>query len=206
MSEHNGAGFERLADWVEGRLSEEEAREIEERVAAAGDETRADVEWLRAFARAGEEISLEAPPQEVRDELVRRFEAWAEGQRPPGFLERLVATLTFDGGLQPAFGVRSAGTSEERQLVYGTNAADIVLNIRPRGGRLDLDGQIFPADEAEPGPFGVQLLDEGGTEVAVSAADDLGEFAFESVAPGTYQILASNERVEILILPVELSR
>ena len=46
---------------------------------------------------------------------MRRFEAYAEERRGPGFLERLVAGLTFDSGLQPAFGMRSAG-ARDRQM------------------------------------------------------------------------------------------
>jgi hypothetical protein len=196
--------FERLADWVEGRLSEEEARAVEEHV-AADEATLAVVGWLRAFARVSENTILDVPPQEARDELVRRFDAYAEGRRTPGFLQRLIANLSFDGGLQPAFGVRSGGSQEaaQRQLIYTTDAAEIALNIRPRDGRLDLDGQVFPADASDPASFSVQLL-SGADEVSFTATGELGEFGFESVAPGAYQVLVSSGRIEILIPPVEL--
>lgn len=204
--ESNEISFERLADWLEGRLSEEEAEAVAEQVARTDEATRAQLEWLRAFARVNEEVVLDAPPQEVRDELIRRFDAYAEDRRTPSLLQRLVATLSFDSGLQPAFGVRSAaGHDEQRQLVYTTDAADIALNVRPRSsnGHLDLDGQVFPADDADPASFSVQLL-SGADEVGLTTTDELGEFAFESVSPGAYQILVSGERVEILISSVEL--
>ncbi len=51
MPEPNAVGFGRLLDWVEGRLSEEEARVVEEQVAASSSATREDADWLRAFAR-----------------------------------------------------------------------------------------------------------------------------------------------------------
>lgn len=205
MREPRDIEFERLADWVEGRLPEEEARAVEKRVAEAGEPVRAEVEWLRAFARMSEDTVLASPPPEVHEDLLRRFEGYAREKRRPGILERLVATLSFDGGLQPAFGVRSARAQEsQRQLVYSTDAADIALNVSPRGGLLDLDGQVFPTGEDETVPFSVQLLDDRGAEVGVTATDELGEFAFEAVAPGTYQILLGNGRVEILILPVDL--
>lgn len=207
MPEREEISFERLADWVEGRLSEEEAKAVEEQVAAAGEATHAEVEWLRAFARASEDTVLDALPPEVREELTRRFDDYAEGRRPPGLLERLVASLSFDSGLQPAFGgVRSAGSREvQRQLIYATDAAEIALNVRPRprDGRLDLDGQVFPADDTAPASFSVQLL-SGTDEVGITTTDELGEFGFESVMPDTYQILVSSDRVEILISPIEL--
>ena len=78
--------FSQLADWVEGRLSEEEARVVEEQVAIADAATLADVAWLRKFVRATEDGVLESPPPEVRSTLVARFEAHAEGRRTPGLL------------------------------------------------------------------------------------------------------------------------
>jgi hypothetical protein len=207
MSKRTEISFERLADWVEGRLSEEEARAVEEQVAVAGEATRTEVQWLRAFTRVSGDTVLDVPPPEVREELIRRFDAYAEGRRSPGFLQRLVANLSFDSGLQPAFGVRSAGSQEaaQRHLIYTTDAAEIALNIRrrPRDGHLDLDGQVFPADNTDPASFSVQLL-SGVDEVGLTTTDELGEYSFESVSPGTYQILMSSDRVEILISPVEL--
>jgi hypothetical protein len=206
MTGRNEIDFGRLADWAEGRLTGEEVRIVEEQLVAADEATRAEAEWLRAFARAGEEVVFEEPPVEVREELIRRFNAFSEGRREPNLVERLVARLSFDGGLQPAFGVRSAGSGEgQRQLVYSTEAADIALNVRPRprNGHLDLEGQVFPSGDADPASFSVQLL-SGATEVGITATDELGEFAFESIPPGAYQVLVSGERVEILISPVQL--
>jgi hypothetical protein len=196
--------FETLADWAEGRLPEEEAGAVEQRLAEADEATRADAEWLRAFSRASKDVILEDPPAGQRAELAKIFEAYAEGRRQPGFLKRFTATLSFGGGLRPVAGVRSAG-GEQGQLIYTTEAADVALNVRrrPGNGKLDLDGQVFPNHEAEPEAFGVQIL-RGTDEVGTTATDELGEFAFEGVAPGAYQILVSSAEVEILISSVEL--
>jgi hypothetical protein len=206
MADRREIDFERLVDWAEGGLPEEEARAVEEQLAVAGEATRAEAEWLRAFARVGEKVVFEEPPAEVREELIRRFDAFSGGRREPNLVERLVARLSFDGGAQPALGVRSAGEGGgQRQLVYSTDAADITLSVRPRprNGRLDLEGQVFPSGDADPATFSVQLL-SGTTEVGMTTADELGEFAFEAVPPGAYQVLVSGERVEILISPVQL--
>ncbi len=207
MAESQDVEFTRLLDWVEGRLSEGEARAVEEQVAAADSATRADVAWLRAFERISEETVIASPPPEVREELIERFEAYAEGKQHPGLLQRLVATLAFDSNLRPALGLRAAAVPEsQRQLVYSTDAADIALHIRPhpRDGLFELNGQIFPVSSADSGTFGVQLL-EGASEVATTATNDLGEFAFEAVSPGVFDVLASNERVEIRIPQVALN-
>jgi hypothetical protein len=199
--------FARLMDWVEGRLSEQEARAVEEWVAAAGGATQADVAWLRAFVRVSEDTVIASPPARVRDALIDRFDAYAEGKLHPGLLQRLVAKLTFDSTLQPAPGLRAARAQEaQRQLVYSTDVADVAMIVRPRAsdGLLDLYGQILTLDGAGSNIFGVQLL-EGSSEVAITATNDLGEFTFEAVSPGVYEVLAGSDRAEIRIPAVELN-
>jgi hypothetical protein len=194
--------FSQLVDWVEGRLPEKEARAVEKQMVVADSMTLADVAWLRKFARATEDSALESPPPEVRSELIARFKSHAEGQRPPGLLTRVVATLTFDDGLRPAMGARSVGAQgTRRQLVYSADALDVALNILPRARdkKLDLNG-----NNAELGSFGVQLL-QSETELAITATDDLGGFALESIPPGVYELILSSERVEVSIKPVELN-
>jgi hypothetical protein len=199
--------FARLVDWVEGRLPEKEARAVEEQVAVADNATLADVAWLRKFVRATEDSVLEAPPPEVRSTLIARFRAHGEGRRTPGLLKRVVATLTFDGGLRPAVGVRSAGTQGARkQLVYSADDLDVALNFLPRARdkNFDLDGQVLPRNDVELGSFSVHLL-QSESELGITATDDLGAFAFESIPSGVYEIIFSTDRVEVSIAPVELN-
>jgi anti-sigma factor RsiW len=200
--------FSQLVDWVEGRLSDEEAREVEEQVAVADAATLADVAWVRRFVRATEGRILESPPPEVRSTLIARFKARAGGRRTPGLLKLLVATLTFDGGLRPAVGARAAGTqAARRQLVYSAEALDVALNIlqRARDKNVDLDGQVLPREEdMEPGSFSVQLL-QSESELGITATDEVGTFAFECIPSGVYEIILSTERVEVSIAPVNLN-
>jgi hypothetical protein len=199
--------FSQLVDWVEGRLPQKEAQAVEEQVAVADAATLADVAWLRRFVKATEDSVLESLPPEVRSTLIARFRAHAEGRRTPGLLERVVATLTFDGGLRPAVGVRSAGAQgARRQLVYSADDLDVALNFLPRARdkNFDLDGQVLPRDDVELGSFSVQLL-QSETELGITATDDLGAFAFESIPSGVYEIILSTDRVEVSIAPVELN-
>jgi hypothetical protein len=139
--------------------------------------------------------------------LISRFRAHAEGRRTPGLLKRVVATLTLDGGLRPAVGVRSAGTQgARRQLVYSADDLDVALNFLPRARdkNFDLDGQVLPRDDVELGSFSVQLL-QSESELGITATDDLGAFAFESIPSGVYEIILSTDRVEVSIAPVELN-
>jgi hypothetical protein len=199
--------FSQLVEWAEGRLPEKEARAVEEQVTVADGATLADVAWLRKFLRASEDNILESPPPEVRSTLIDHYKAHAEGRRTPGLLKRVVATLTFDGGLRPVVGVRSAGAQgARRQLVYSADALDVALNVLPRARdkNFDLDGQVLPRDDVELGSFSVQLL-QSETELGITATDELGAFAFESIPSGVYEIILCTEQVEVSIAPVELN-
>ncbi len=102
--------FARLVDWVEGRVSEREARILEKQVASNAT-MHDNVTWLRAFALISEATVIASPPSEVRDILVDRFEEYAVGKRSSGWLKRVVATLSFDSNLQPAHRNRSGNSS-----------------------------------------------------------------------------------------------
>lgn len=198
--------FARLVDWLEGRLSEDEARSVEEQIADADNATLADIAWLRKFGRATGGAALESPPAAVRNALVSRFEAYAQSRRIPGLLERVLATLTFDSNLQPAVGARSVGAQAgRRQLIYSTDVLDIALNYWPhaRDKNLVLEGQILPRDDVELGAFSVQLLRDEN-ELAITATDELGGFAFDSIPPGMYTAILSTDRIEVSISAIDL--
>lgn len=205
MSKPRKPSFEEVLDWIEGRLTPEEAERTADLVAADA-QARAEAEWLRNFIEVSEETVLDSPPPGVREELSRRFEGLAEERRQPGLLHRLFATLTFEGGAEPAFGVRSVGSPEaQRHFVYSTELADVSFSVRPRrGGGFDLMGQVLPnGEDIEPDEFGVHLIRDVGVSEMV-LADDLGEFSFENAPEGTYEMVLTTEHYEILIPPFQL--
>jgi hypothetical protein len=198
--------FARLVEWVDGRLTEDEARIVEEALARADSATLADVAWLRRFREAADSAIVESPPQELRVALVETFEAHAEGRRRPGLVERMLAGLVFDSNLQPAAGLRAIGARQSRrQLIYHADKFDLAINLLARGSdnNLDLDGQVLPREDGGPVLFSVQLLREG-RELALTVTDDLGSFAFQDVTPGGYELVLSAETVEVSVLPVEV--
>ncbi len=202
--------FARLADWIDGRLLDEEARTVEKEVDQAGPETQAQAAWLRAFAEARDHVTLDSPPPEVRRRLLAVFEERADEAQEdhrPSALRRLMASLTFDSGLSTAMaGVRGAAVrGARRQLVYSTDIADVVLNItlRDRGDNLNVEGQILPNDGLEFDSFGIRLM-RAAAEVRAASTDDLGEFSFRDLPPGAYELLLSAEGVEIIASPVDL--
>jgi hypothetical protein len=200
--------FERLLDWVEGRLSPAEAQLVEQQVACAGAAVQTQVQWLRAFVKLGDQIIFTAPPPSVRAHLIQQFHEYAQTRRQPRFFQRLVAALTFDNARQPAaLGVRAGRNDFARQFVFSTHVADVALNVQPRlhEPKLDLIGQILPRDEdLILDAFAIQLLRDE-REVAITMADELGEFMLEGLDPSSYQVLLSTDDLEIDLSIVDLT-
>ena len=205
MFDENQDRFSRLADSLEGRLPPEEAAGFEKE---SHDSSDPDAAWLRAFLTVSERTVIETPPPELHGSVLDLFESHTR-RVGSGVARSLKAALTFDSGFQAAFGVRSAGATSARRLIFETEAADVALSFNPRpgGGGWNLDGQVLPraplereADDEPP----VARLTGGGTPGYTARIDELGEFIVEGVEPGRYDISVSLENIEVLLPTVEL--
>ena len=78
MSENRLMTFERLLDWIEGRLPEEEAAAISRLVSEAGASAQDTVAWIRAFTGFSENTVLAEPPGDLRERLEHTFERYHE--------------------------------------------------------------------------------------------------------------------------------
>ena len=204
MNESNKSHFSELLDWLEGKLLPDDARAVAERLQDADAATQADLDWLRLFLQARQSVHFASPPSGVRETLKQRFAAYAEAQEPPGPFQRWLATLTFDSRAQPVTaGLRSAQLAQEgqqRQFIYTTKAAEIALTVQSilPDKNFNVTGQIFPLGDTPTYTFSIQLLREAG-EVALAAADELGEFSFADLPAGEYDMVVSAGQYEVVI-------
>lgn len=207
MNESNRFHFSELLDWLEGRLPPDEAQAMAERLETADAATQADLDWLRLFLEARRSIKLSSPPPAVRETLKRRFADHTEARQPPGLFQRLLAALTFDSRTQLAtFGLRSATEEgQQRQVIYTTEAAEIALTIHSTLPEkiFHVTGQIFPITDAPGTAFSIQLLRDA-SEVALTAADELGEFTFANLPAGEYDLIASAGQYEVVIPSIRI--
>ena len=204
MNESNAPRFSELLDWLEGRLPSDKARDVAERLQTADAATQSDLDWLRLFQQARQSVQFASPPPRVRETLIQRF---AEARQPPGLFQRLPANLTFDSHAQlVTAGLRSvSGEGQKRQLIYTTEAAEIALTVRsilPEQNYIVV-GQIFPMGDTSTHTFSIQLLRDA-RQVALAAADELGEFTFADLPAGEYEIVASAEHYEMVIPSLHL--
>ena len=149
------------------------------RIAASRSEERVDCSLQRARGGSAAAWALDTHRS---DADVRRWFATGDGRKVSGRARDTQATRVLRGAL------------------------DVALNLLPRARdkKLDLNGQVLSHSDAELGSFSVQLL-QSETERAITATDDLGGFAIESIPPGVYELVLSSERVEVSIKPVELN-
>jgi hypothetical protein len=152
------------------------------------------VERLRGtFALLADDQSV-APPDHVRNRALRlmRRPAAAPG---PGLLARLRAVLAFDSlAAAPPAGVRGEA-ARLRQLLFRAGSFDVDMQVLPQGGRLRLLGQVLARSGATP--TGEALLSQGARPLASVELDELGEFSFDELLPGTYSLLIRTPDAEI---------
>lgn len=205
MPEPNDLTFARLLDWLEGRLSEEETEMINQQIATADAETQATVAWLRAFLEMSASTILVSPPPEVHQKLLDQFATYAQHRRPPSLFQQLVAALSFDSGAQlSTAGIRAVGAHAQRQLLYATTLADIALNIQPEtDDHFSVFGQVFTSQNIPLEGLTVQILQDA-QERGLTTTDELGEFIFQNLPPGEYEIVLTGDQFEIILTPVLL--
>jgi hypothetical protein len=148
-----------------------------------------------------------ALPDAPADWVMRATAVWQAplGARLAGAAEavrqQVQAWLRFDSwaGAPLAAGLRSAGASATRQLIFSAEGRDVDLRIAPSGEAFLLSGQVLGPDGA--GSVLLALADAGTDRAARQAAlDELGEFQLAGVPAGRYRLsllLASDE----LLLP-----
>ncbi len=215
MSNRETPSRQQLIDWLEGRLSPEEAERVQQQVDHADVSLRADVDWLRAFLHSSTTIVLDEPPADLRLALRARYhefvqrESEADQTNPqavdePNLLQRLVAVLTFDSGLEVGMaGARAREIDSTRQLIFSSSALDISLGILQRSEGLYIDGQILPRQTMALETFEARLQ-QADDVLAQSTVNADGIFSIEAVRPGLYQFVVSGEGISVQVEAIDL--
>jgi hypothetical protein len=118
-------------------------------------------------------------------------------------LNQIAAVLSFDSWATPglAQGMR-AMRSPTRQLLYSAQGRDIDLRIAPSGDGFALAGQVLGPDDS--GAIALHRQGVGHAAPHEAQLDGLGEFRFDGVAPGDYQLTLRLGADEIVLPTVEV--
>ena len=184
--------FELLVDLAEGRLASADSGNARSHLAGC-EKCRTALSEVENIIVAMQSDDLLTPPQYVTQ---RALQIFRPQEKPVSALraglQSLVALLSFDSGLTPAYGMRS-GAGEARQLFYTVNEFDIDLRVAPRADEWRIEGQLLGGTTV-------------GTAELVSAGrrytgelNDLGEFAFAGVHADSYRLRITLPGLEISV-------
>ncbi|GHJ60295.1 hypothetical protein NOK12_28130 [Nocardioides sp. OK12] len=190
------------ADWVEGRLSAQDA-EHAARLAGSDADFRAEADFVREVLAAGQVMPLVEPPPVLRQRLRQSFQQWhrAPSSRVSQLLE-VVASLVFDSHRhQLGLATRGAAATmpgPARHLVYRCELADLMVEARvdEDADQVDLRGQVLLSHDTGSPIFTAEVLCPDRATLSVDA-DAVGRFSV--LAPrGATELRVSNGEMTII--------
>lgn len=184
MTENERLLRQLLSDDVVDRLRTESTS----RALFEGDST-----WLKDILRAKATLPLPDVPAIVSQDLRHLFDDAL-------LMQRHQATLVSDSRIDRRLvGVRGdIATSDEWSMTFTCEAADILLDVWVGDTTVDVEGQVMMSHDGETVAFRAQAT---GPTDRQTATDQLGRFRFENLLTGTYELVLTNQRAEIVVRP-----
>lgn len=134
-------------------------------------------------------------PQEALQWSKNLFRTRA-AQPAKSFVQRILAVLQMDlSPNQAAFGERSAGTGEARQMLFEAGENKIDLRIKEDEKGFSVKGQILGEG------FANSTIKLAGFE---TKTNELSEFSFTEVPHGKYDLTLQSDETEITIANLEI--
>lgn len=203
--------FETLIDFTDNRLAPEAASIVETHVDTGCASCRSTIDWFTGFSAAASQDLVEPPVWLTRKAVALFAQRQKEGIVAK--VTRLVASLVFDSlavSASPDFVPARSAAVSGRQLLFTASPFDIDLLVSagdaPR--TVAVTGQVLSADSAEfasVAGLGVEFV-RNGEPVASAVTSDFGEFAIDSLPPGSYDVFVSDSGREIVLTgaPIEI--
>ena len=192
-----------LMDNIGNKVSDTDRAEVEAHlISDACLECGGKVDRLRVVLDAVVKDRSFAPPTSVLRKAINIDLKQPVSLAQP-FLQML-AKLQFDSRLQLS-PMQSRGIAKTRHMLFSTPQLDIDLEITPERGEHNLVGQILDSEQAdEPSQAFVSLKNETGEVLQGTETDSLGQFTFQQVPPGIYDLTFDLDSQEVFISSLEL--
>ena len=184
-------GFERLIDYLDGRLSDEESRLVAEHLAQGCGRCAADSRWYGLLASLKGLPEPAEPPAWVFKRAVRLFENRPRTEKVAKRAARAAATLIFDSLSQPVLAGARSGAAPSRHLLYSVDDYSIDLRIESADeAGVNLIGQVLSTSESgfdAVAGIAIELAREGKT-VSSAVTDEIGAFIMNRIGSGEYDL------------------
>lgn len=198
--------IEQLLDMAQGRAEGAMADRIQVHLASGCARCQDNWDWIQKIVRLTATDDSVEPPRRVLDRAIRLFEVHGP-QRKPSVLERMVASLVFDSLAQAQpVGVRQAEPAA-RQYVYRANDWDVDLSfeVGEEPETINITGQVLKSETAAEEVANIPVhLGQEGKILASTVTDRLGEFTFDHVASGTYDLSIELHDQQLWIEPLKV--
>ncbi len=186
--------FDRLSDFVEGRLPADKRAELQAHLSICS-QCAGDAAWLGRIIGLMRADDYEEPPPRVAAGISRVFRPADNALARPW---RIMAMMRFDSALVPMAVSRRSGPIGERQLLYEAEVFHLEVRIKQAGSLYQVSGQVLNADERGQ----VQL--QGPASVVRADINEVGEFVLPPVPVGKYILILLLTAVEIEISALEI--
>ncbi len=186
--------IETLINKFEGLLPEGDEREVAAHIAGCH-ECAAESAKLADFFAYSAQHAAEVP-QAVTARILNLYQRKSVAEPVKTSIGSRIASLVFDDW-QMALNERYSGL-DSRQLLYRVGDLEIDLRLELVGDMCRLTGQIFPQHD------GATAEVSSSAHTAPATFNELGEFTFELMPQGTYdvRILIDNEELTIEKAPL----
>lgn len=187
----------KIVDRFEGKLDPEDVSLVDEHVVKCAECSAVSRKLAHLFAYTAP-VESEAVPQATTARILNIYQrkpARAESNRTEG---RGLVSLLFDDW-QTAVNERYSGI-ESRQLLFQVDEYQVDLRIEFSGEFGMVAGQIFPAI-----PNAIVELSEQDRRISAELSE-LGEFVFDAVPKGSYDLRIASEDSEIFIDQVPIQQ
>jgi hypothetical protein len=199
-------GFEKMIDYLDGRLAATEAILIERHLGSGCVSCASIGHWYRRVKSIASRDDSVEPPGWVLKRAMKAFLSHRDSYSAD--IPEQMAILVFDSLYRPeTAGMRSTSVAD-RQLLYSAGGYSVDLQIARAGlSAVNLMGQILKdGEQGFESVSGLPLeLVKGGTTTTTTMTDAVGEFTVNGITSGEYDFHFEGRERRILIPGVPLS-
>jgi hypothetical protein len=200
-------GFEKMIDYLDGRLAATEASKIAQHLASGCASCGSVGEWYKKVKTIATGDDSVEPPGWVLKRAFKAFMAHRDSYGT-GVPEQMTAILVFDSLYRPEIaGVRSTDMVD-RQLLYSAGGYNIDLQMARAGvSSVNIMGQILKdGEQGFDSVVGLPLqLARDGSPAATAITDAVGEFRIDGIMLGDYDLYFEGRGQRIVIPGVPVS-